>query len=544
MLSDLINGTETPTLYEQPADAVEEILAMVNRQASIDFAQYRPSTILRRIARRMVVHRVPTLDAYKDYVREHTEEATELARAFLIKVTEFFRDPEAFDFLKTTVLPELIDQARGRGNVLRFWSAGCATGEEPYSLALLVTDLLGPELPQWNVKIFATDLDEGAINFARRGFYPENLLVNLPEIYRTLYFEPAQGGYHVSKALRQMVIFGQQDLSRGVPFPRVDLVVCRNLLIYFQPQLQQQVLDTFCYSLSHNRGFLFLGHAETVRPSQATFEQVNKRWKVYRCISPRPLQRNQPALTASGDGLERRTTQRGTPAPSGQIVGTEPLAGGKNHEVLTLRRFNELVLRQLPTGVVVLDRVYRIVSINASARRLLGIRDTGVDRDFLHTVRGLPYSQVRAAIDTAFRERTAVLLPEVELEQVGGGTGRYVALTMVPVEAEHDGPDLQVVSVEDVTDTVELRRNMASTQTELRELLGEMQNSNRRLSDMNKDLQDANEELQAANEEFMLPQEELQATNEEFETTNEELQATNEELETNNEELQATNEEL
>ncbi|HVF98588.1 MAG TPA: PAS domain-containing protein, partial [Chloroflexia bacterium] len=163
---------------------------------------------------------------------------------------------------------------------------------------------------------------------------------------------------------------------------------------------------------------------------------------------------------------------------------------------------------------------------------------------FLHTVRGLPYSEVRAAIDTAFRERAAVLLPEVELEQGGGATGRYVALTMVPVEAEHDAPELQVISVEDVTDTVELRRNMAATQTELRELLGEMQNSNRRLSNMNKDLQDANEELQAANEEFMLTQEELQATNEEFETTNEELQATNEELETNNEELQATNEEL
>ncbi|HEY0070150.1 MAG TPA: CheR family methyltransferase [Chloroflexia bacterium] len=537
MLADLLNGTETPALYEEPSDAVEEILAMVSRQASIDFSQYKPSTILRRISRRMVVHHIASLDDYKDHIREHPEEATELAKAFLIKVTEFFRDPEAFEYLKASVLPELIEQGRARGNVLRFWSAGCATGEEPYSLALLVADLLRSELPQWNIKIFATDVDEGAINFARRGLYPENLLSNLPDMYRTLYFEPVPGGYHVSKTLRQMVIFGQQDLSRGAPFPRVDLVVCRNLLIYFQPELQQQVLDTFCYSLSHNRGFLFLGHAETVRPSQSTFEQVNKRWKVYRCLRSRPAQ---PALPVPGERLDRLPTPRAKLVASGQVA----VPVGQGAEVLTLRRFNELVLRQLPTGVVVIDRAYRIVSINAAARRLLGIRDTGIDQDFLHTVRGLPYSQVRAGIDSAFRERAAVYLHEIELEQSGGGSGRYITLTIVPVEPEQEAPELQVISVQDVTDTVEMRRSQAATQTELRELLGEMQNSNRRLSDMNRDLQDANEELQAANEELMLAQEELQATNEEFEATNEELQATSEELETNNEELQATNEEL
>ncbi|MEA2574532.1 MAG: two-component system, chemotaxis family, CheB/CheR fusion protein [Chloroflexia bacterium] len=544
-LVDLLRGTALPVLEGQPGDALEQILGVVNRQVSLDFRQYKQTTILRRIYRRMVVTRNATLAEYKDYLLRHVEEVVELAKAFLIKVTEFFRDPEAFEFLKTSVLPEIIKRGRTKGRTLRFWSAGCATGEEPYSLALLLADILGHELADWNIKIFATDADEDAINFARRGLYPENLLNNLPEGYKTQYFKKVDQGYQISKLLRQMVIFGQQDLSRGVPFPRVDLVVCRNLLIYFKPDVQHQVLEMFTFSLHQTQGFLFLGHAETVRPSQTSYEQVEKRWKIYRCVRTRPTSTTERSERASGAGngrsrrdvIEQLRPMLASVAPRPELSAPEP-------DLLNLRQFNEIVLRHLPVGVVVIDRTYRILSINSTARGLLALREMGTEQDFLHSVRGLPYSQVRAAIDDAFRDRTTTVIQELELDPGAGGNGLYVTITMVPVEGEQGAQGLQVISVQDVTEHVETRRSLEAVQAEQKEVLSEIQITNRRLSEMNKDLQDANEELQATNEELMLAQEELQATNEEFEATNEELQATNEELETNNEELQATNEEL
>jgi signal transduction histidine kinase/chemotaxis methyl-accepting protein methylase len=209
------------------------------------------------------------------------------SKAFLINVTQFFREANAFAYLKSEILPKLIAQARERDHTLRFWVAG----EEPYSLAMLVTDLLGAELPEWSVQIFATDLDEAAINFARRGLYSENLLKGMPTEYRERFFEHVDHGYQISKTLRQMVIFGQQDLSRSTPFPCIDLVICRNVLIYFTPELQDYVLNQFAFSLSPG-GYLFLGKAESVRPNQAYYELVNKHWKVYRCTGnalPAPI---------------------------------------------------------------------------------------------------------------------------------------------------------------------------------------------------------------------------------------------------------------
>lgn len=213
-------------------------------------------------------------------------------------------------------------------------------------------------------------------------------------------------------------------------------------------------------------------------------------------------------------------------------------------DINQLRRINETILRYLTAGVVSIDQSYRILTINSAARRLLGIRDLAYDQDFLHTVRGMPYQQVRAAIDLAFRERSTTTLREIELDQTAVPAGRYVDLTIMALTVETGASDLAVITVTDVTETVQIKRRLDAVQHEQSELVSELSSTNRQFAEMNKELQEANEELQAANEELMLTQEELQATNEEFEATNEELQATNEELETNNEELQATNEEL
>jgi two-component system CheB/CheR fusion protein len=542
LLYDILKGMNLPEPREKTEDTLRGILSEVSRQTNIDFQPYKPSTILRRITRRMAVTHNHTLRDYERYLASHPEEIGELVMAFLIKVTEFFRDSEAFSYLRDHILPQLIERGRANGRVLRLWSAGCATGEEPYSLALLLADQLGPQLQSWNVKIFATDLDDGAIAYARRGIYPRNLLNDLPDEYRTQYFEPIDQGYRIAKSLRQMVIFGQQDLSRGAPFPRIDLVVCRNLLIYFKPELQQHVLDLFAYSLHQVNGYLFLGKAETARPSKAIFELIDKRCKVYHCVSgPIALAAAQGASQIKPINADRRSARRAAPTeqqPADQDAGAALI------EIGPLRWFNEQVLRFLPMGVVVIDRGYRIVTVNTVARRLLSIRDIGQDQDFLHTVRGLPYPLVRSAIDTVFRERGPVTLPELELDATAGGNGRYLLLMIALLQGEAGSSELALISISDVTEQNQTRRRLDIAQAEQKQLVDKLSTTNRRLSDTNQELQDANEELQAANEEMMLAQEELQATNEELEATNEELQATNEELETNNEELQATNEEL
>lgn len=542
LLYDILKGIDLPASPDRVEDPLRELLTHVSGETNIDFRNYKATTILRRIGRRMAVTHNSTIKDYIDFVRTNPDELNELVRAFLIKVTGFFRDPDAFEVIKSSIIPELIDRGRQNGRALRLWSAGCATGEEAYSLAMLIADHLGPEFPEWNTKIFATDLAADAIAFARRGLYPENVLTDLPEDYRVRYFERIDHGFRVSKTLRQVVIFGHQDISRGVPFPRIDLVTCRNLLIYLKPDLQQVVLDLFAYSLHQSHGYLFLGKAETARPTKATFELVNKKWKIYRCLGgPLPFPLHEPSFSAGFASHSSRETRR-PPVPP--VPGAQRDWSPTELDIAQLRRLNETMLRHTDAAVVIIDRQYRILTINAAARRLLGIRDLGYDQDFLHTVRGMPYQEVRQAIDTCFRERSTMHLQELQLDEASEISGKFVSFTVMAMKVEQGAPELAVITVADVTDQVQIKRRLDAVQREHSELVGELSSANKRFATINKEIQDANEELQAANEELMLTQEELQATNEEFEATNEELQATNEELETNNEELQATNEEL
>jgi len=539
LMVDILRSSST--LHEREGvspDVLAEVLSRISRHSYIDFRQYKPSTILRRIGRRMAINHMHTIEEYDAYLESHPQEVADLVRSLLIKVTEFFRDTEAFEFMERDVLPQLIEMGRGRGRTLRLWSAGCATGEEAYSLALLVSHVLGRELPEWTVKIFATDVDGDAIAYARRGYYTASVIDELPEDYRATYFERTDHGYRVSKPLRQMVIFGQQDLIRASPFPRIDLVVCRNLLIYFKPEVQKQVLDLFAFSLHHNQGFLFLGKAEAARPSKSVYELVNKKWKVYRCIAG-PLPTPQRMATTAAL-IASRTSNGGSSSSHEESM---PEVAGPI-DFASLRRVNELMLRHIPVATAVIDRTYRIISVNPAARRLLGIRDHSTDQDFLHSARGLPYQEVREVIDRMFTEQVTVTLPEVELGGAVAPDKRHVSMHVVPFHVEGRPPDFGLVCMVDISELVTTRRRFEEIQQEQKRLSDELGAVNWRLSVTNKELQDANEELQAGNEEMMLAQEELQATNEEFEATNEELQATNEELETNNEELQATNEEL
>jgi two-component system CheB/CheR fusion protein len=547
LMYELLKGINLGEVKGSGEELLKSILELVRQNSTMDFRRYKTTTIIRRIRRRMTVTHCRTMGDYRLLLDKHPEEIGELAKAFLINVTQFFRDFEAFEYLKKEILPVLIKQGAPKNKILRFWSAGCATGEEPYSLAMYMTDLLGAQLPEWSIKIFATDVDEAAIEFARRGLFTEAHLQNVPPDYRERFFEQVDQGYRISKTLRQMVIFGHQDLSKSAPFPRIDLVLCRNVLIYFTPQLQESVFNQFSFSINPN-GYLFLGKAETVRLNLNHFEQINKQWKIYRRSG-----KNEITNYLGGFNLTLRSqtselaSQMRVNKPvlvSGTVIDQDQEGNLQSLEVNQLRRFNELLLRFLPVGIVVIDRNYQVLTINGMARRLLGLREAVGNQDFLHAVRGIPYAEMRQAIDMVFREHNTATLPEVELDNYLGGASRYLSLSIARMQVETGNPELAAISVYDITDQVLVRRQLEVAHDEQNQLMSEISAANRRLNDMNKELLDSNEELQVANEELVLTHEELQATIEEFETTNEELQATNEELETNNEELQATNEEL
>jgi len=536
LLSDLLTGRHLPRKEEQ-GEVLERILSYLMEQEQIDFRMYKTSALLEHIGYRMLVTSIPTLRDYLAYLQSVPAEARELIKALLVTYTEFLRDPGAFAYLKNELLPELIARARDRDHALRCWSAGCATGEEAYSLAMLLVDLLGAELAQWRIKIFATDLSEEAISFARRGVYSENLLKELPPGYRERFFERTDYGSRVVKLLRQMVVFGQQDMARTTPFSAIDLVLCRNVLSYLTPETQEFVLNQFAFSLFPG-SYLLLGKAEAIHPAHTLFEAVSRDWNMYRCIGKAAPSARFPAASA----LPRSTVPSASPTlhRAREQPGEPPLS----LDLGQLRRYNEQLFRFLPIGMVVIDRGYHLVTANGISRRLLRLPATVVEQDFLHVVPGLPYTQVRGAIDAALRERRAITLPEVELDVIAGGSGRIVALAVAPIQLTATHPELVAISVIDLTEQVQAQRRLEAMQTEQAQLVDELGASNKRLNEAIQALLKANEELEAANEDMILTQEELQARLLELETMNEELQASFAKLESDEERLQATSQDM
>ncbi|HEU5438397.1 MAG TPA: CheR family methyltransferase, partial [Ktedonobacterales bacterium] len=424
LLQELVSGTTvaispateaeaaTEEEEQQQRRAFQTILARLREYSGIDFAQYKRPTILRRLQRRMVAVSATTLADYAGYLAKHPDEYKLLATSFLINVTEFFRDAEIFAALRDRVLPELIAQARTHGNLLRFWSAGCATGEEVYSLAILVAEALGEELEQFTVQMFATDVDAEAIAFARRGIYPAEALAAVPEALRARYFSKLDGDYEVSKQLRGLVVFGLHDLGRQAPFPHVDLVLCRNVLIYFTPALQTRALQLFAVAL-HPGGYLMLGKAETVHPLEAYFAPADGQLKLYRrqgehivapIVGDVNLAELAPPLVKPEPQAPRRPL-----APHGVHGGARDLgAAAQTQAPLLLRpapgtdEWLGSLVRGLPLGVVVVDRHYDIQAINGIALRLFGIYTAPLGEDLIHLTQSVPTTALRAAIDVAF----------------------------------------------------------------------------------------------------------------------------------------------
>jgi two-component system CheB/CheR fusion protein len=551
LLAELLTGTYTAV---EPDDdrRLRSLLEQVRARSGIDFSSYKEPTIRRRLQRRMMDTNTATLEDYVRFVRRHPEEYDRLANSFLIKVTDFFRDSDLFGYLREQLLPSLIEEARVRGNELRLWSAGCATGEEAYSLAILVSELLGRDQEQFSVRVFATDLDGEAVAFARRGIYPTSALKELPNDLRDRYLTPLDSAWEVRKQLRGMVIFGQHDLGQRAPFPRIDLVLCRNVLIYFTPELQRRSLQLFAFALREG-GSLVLGKAETTSPLPEHFTLVHPRLKVFRRQGERVLI---PPSRIRAAALNPTAAPTPTMRPIASTIERElaraharQMGGGP-----TAIERAEQVLLDLPIGVIVVDRNYDIQIINAVGRRLLGIHSPALGEDVIHLAHRALREPVRDALDAALSGNSRQAVHELRTLPDLPGAPRYVEISSFIAHAHAERPepsDLVAVLIVDVTEREQRLREQdaglaeaGAQQARLQELLDESTRSVRELLEANQELSSANVGLRSANEELLVGNEEAQAAMEEIETLNEEQQATNEELETLNEELQATVEEL
>lgn len=525
-------------------DMLRAFLLQLRARSGIDFTQYKTPTIKRRLARLMAAARCSTLADYMRYLNMHPEAYHRLVSSFLIKVTGFFRDPALYKYLREQILPEIIEHSRRTRSELRLWSAGCATGEEAYSLAILLSELLGDDVDELDIRIFATDLDADSIAFARRGIYPAAAFSDMPPELLQKYFTKVDDAFQVKKRIRNLTVFGEYDLGQRAPFPRIDMILCRNVLIYFTKELQQRTLQLFAFSLREG-GYLVLGKAETTSPLPQYFMSVHQTLKVFRRQGERLLI-PAPAF-AEAPVPERLTTRRA--ALRSFNVPRRPIDSAPRWSI------NERLgafLFDSPIGVVLVDRNYDIQTINQAARQLLGIHGQGVGEDLIHLATGVPSGELKSVLDDALRGGKSTP-HEVEVSDAAYDEARFIELSCYAERSSAKDSTISgaILLLEDVTPKARRTRDLEKEAVENREQLERIGKHNedllerqRSMTDANKELTAANNELRSTNEHLLIAAEEAEASAEEVETLNEEMQATSEELETLNEELQATVEEL
>jgi two-component system CheB/CheR fusion protein len=445
---------------------------------------------------------------------------------------EFFRDPELFGYLRETILPDLVARARSRGAELRLWSAGCATGEEAYSLAILLAEVLGEELDRFTVRLFATDLDEEAVQFARRGIYPQAALGAVSPERLAQYFVKTDGAYEVSKRIRAMIIFGQHDLGARAPFPRIDLVLCRNVLIYFTPELQRRALQLFAFSL-RDGGVLVLGKAETVDAPADQFAPAEPGFSTYRRHGERivvmPLRRGSGWTAAWPSARVSPALNLPPRSRTSGETGTSPRL--------------DSVFQHLPVGIVVVDRRYRIQAINPAARRMLGLHSAAIEEDVIHLCGRIDAGALRRAIDGALRGDHAVFMHEGQGSDDDARPLHDLRVSCVATSEGAQRPPAVTILLEDVSDLVRQRIEAEVAVEHERSTASRLSESQRATNEVNTELADANDQLSRINLDLMSANEELAVERQEALTAMEEIQVLNEELISTNEELESLTQE-
>jgi two-component system CheB/CheR fusion protein len=488
----------------------QQLLEYIKQSRGFDFTGYKTTSLKRRIRKRMQDVEIEHFEEYLDYLEVHPDEFIQLFNTILINVTAFFRDPEAWTYLAGEIIPQLLAD-RSAETHLRVWCPGCSSGEEAYTLAILLAEALGPEAFCQRVKIYATDVDEEALVQARHAHYSARSLEPVPDELRQKYFEPVAGGLYIFRPnLRRSIIFGRHDLVQDSPISRLDLLVCRNTLMYFNAETQARILARFHFALN-NSGFLFLGKAEMMLSYANLFTPVSLQHRIFARVPRLDLRDRQLILhDAIPEEISNRLTRH--------------------------VRLRDVLFDTAPVAQLVVDSNDTLLLANAEARSLcrLGARDLGRPfRDLDISYRPI---ELRSLIEQALRSRHTAVRHFAEWP-VSANDLRYLDVAVVPL-LDNGGTPLGVnIAFIDVTTIYRLRTELERNRQDLETAYEELQSTNEELETTNEELQSSNEELETTNEE-------LQSTNEELETMNEELQSTNEELETANDELRHNSEQL
>jgi two-component system CheB/CheR fusion protein len=485
--------------------ALEDLLDYLRDSRGFDFTGYKRSTLTRRIQKRMEQVHVDSFAAYLDHLQVDPDEFTALFNCILINVTSFFRDEPIWKFLREEVVPRLVERKADDG-IMRVWVAGCASGQEAYSLSMLLAEQMGRKDFLARTKIYATDVDEEALEEARQGAYTTDELKGVPEDLVDTYFTSDGGGRHVfDREIRRTVVFGRHDLVQDAPISKIDLLSCRNTWMYFNADVQARILSNFRFALNPT-GFLVLGKAEMLFTRVRSFAPVDLKRRVFVGTNEGP-----------GEGFP--------PAP-------RPMDPGDPDE--TAQRAAAFEVSPVPHVLITLDG--RLAEANEEARTMLRVSRSDIGRSIGDLELAYRPLELRSRLDEAERKRAPVTVTGVEW---GGPDGHPVKLDVriMPVVSRAGSMLGMSVIFQDVTRYIELEEELQASHHELETALEELQSTNEELETTNEELQSTNEELETTNEE-------LQSTNEELETMNEELQSTNEELETVNEEARQRTDEL
>ena len=500
------------------ASGLSRILMVLRSGTGHDFSQYKKTTIGRRIARRMSQHDIEDTEVYARYLKEHPAEVQSLFKQLLINVTSFFRDPEAFATLKGDILPQLFAGKPG-GYVFRVWVAGCATGEEAYSIAILLREFMDETRQEFKVQLYSTDLDEDAIAVARSGVYPPNIVQDvLPERLRR-FFVKVEAGYRVKKEIREMVVFAIQNAIKDPPFTKLDLVSCRNLLIYLEPELQNRLILAFHFALKSG-GVLFLSPSETIASHPDLFAPLSRKWKLYRAThsvaSTRAVMAGGLSWTADSGGKA--------------LDETVKKAKETNFAELTQR----VLLQSYAPASVVTDLKGNILYVHGETGKYLRPAPGQATLNVVEMARGELQLELRAAVHSATVQGAPTLSRTLSVKTKGDF--QTVSFSVRPLHDPDADEGLLLLSFQDVA------RAAPGKSARGKRAAGSVAAG--RIEELERDLAYTKENLQATIEEQQASNEELKSTNEEMQSTNEELQSTNEELETSKEELQSLNEEL
>src|SRR5215471_10990054 len=518
--------------FTSAQSGMNTVFQLLRRSTGVDFTHYRQTTILRRIQRRIVVHKIDNLNEYVKYVQTNPAEIKALYQDMLINVTSFFRNPKVFDALKSEVFPNILKN-RAPESTIRVWTPGCASGEETYSVAIALLEFLGDRSAQTPIQFFGTDVSDTSIGKARSGLYPENIQGDVSAERLRRFFNKVEGGYRISKSIRDICIFAQHNVLNDPPFSQMDVICCRNLLIYLEPILQNKVISLFHYA-SRPGGYLVLGTSEGVGPAANLFTTVDRTQKIF-------LKKTTAVRQAVSFSLNRP----GERAEFGSVrVPAKPPDSAWNY-LEAQKEFDRRLLSHYAPATVFINEDLEIIHTRGSVNRYLKLAPGRASLSILKMAREGLLMDLRNAISRAKKENVAVRKHNVQIKN-GNGNGdsqqtthgiRLVRFEVVPISVGNLKELYFMIIFQD--EQMEPRRTRDGRRAKL---LRESEASTARIVKLEQELAATKEYLQSVIETQEATNEELQSANEEILSSNEELQSTNEELETAKEELQSANE--